>query len=66
MVSFAGKLTAALQTARQLLSSWHWESVYWADLSCCRVQPSVTFALLSAFGLASLAPEVNHLQVKRC
>ena len=46
-LSGAGKLTAGLAAARQLLSSGHWEAAYYADLSGCISSTSAAFAILS-------------------
>lgn len=61
----AGKVTAAVAGAQTLLAASYWESVFWADLSGCTTPPSVTFALLAAFGIPAEAPETNPLQVPR-
>ena len=43
----AGKVTAGLAAARQLLSCAHWEAAYFADLSGCVSPTSAAFAMLS-------------------
>ena len=43
----AGKTTAGLAAARQLLSSGHWEAAYYADLSSCISPTSAAFAILA-------------------
>ena len=45
--SGAGKVTAGLAAARQLLSNGHWEAAYYADLSGCISPTSAAFAILS-------------------
>ena len=60
----AGKVTAGLAAARQLLSSGHWEAAYYADLSGCISPTSAAFAILSGQLLpyldAFLAAETVH------
>ncbi len=43
----AGKVTAGLAAARQLLSCAHWEAAYFANLSGCVSPTSAAFAILS-------------------
>ena len=47
MMPAAGKLTAGLVAARELLSCAHWEAAYFADLSGCVSPTSAAFAILS-------------------
>ncbi|CAL5227758.1 g10777 [Coccomyxa viridis] len=57
----AGKVTAGLAAARQLLSCAHWEAAYFANLSGCVSPTSAAFAILSAFGVPSESADASLL-----